>query len=164
MQFFCPGNATSCMCTITVQDSAALPNQRANITPRDFLVFLTASCSPGQAKLDKSTPPYDIDASPYRSPTSLFLCITAQWPFCPQQHFTYQQVHNGSYANIHCVPSGTLSTNRYKTALTPTFIVSPATHQVVQQHGVSVLCCISVVTSTRKYIVNSSNLTDIQTV
>jgi len=58
--------------------------------------------------------------------------------------------YNGSYADFHCVPSDTLvpsgtkrllrqpslcpqrhlSTNRYKTALTPTFIVSPATPYV----------------------------------
>jgi len=77
----------------------------------------------------KSTLPNDTVASPYRSPTSLFLCITAQWPLCPQRHFKYQQVQtaltptfivspatlsvptgtNGSYADFHCVPSDTSS-------------------------------------------------------
>ena len=121
------------------------------------LSFPTASSSPGLAKSDTSTLPNDTVASPYRSPTPLFLCTTAQCSLCPQRHFRYhqvqaaltpeyhcvpsdtckyQQVQNGSYANFHCVPSDTLSTNRYKTALTPTFIVSPATHQVVLRHEV----------------------------
>jgi len=97
----------------------------------------------------KSTLPNDTVASPYRSSTSLFSCITAQWPLCPQRHFRYQQVQTALTPVDHCVPSDTLLlTIRYKRLYADCDGVPSDTSSSA---SVSLLYCV-VASATRKYI------------
>jgi len=101
---------------------------------------------------NKSTLPNDTVASPYRSSTCLFLCITAQWPLCPQWHFRYQQVQTALMPVYHCVPSDTLGTNRYKRLLRPYIIVSPATRYCLPSGTSGCMPIVTVYPATRQAV------------
>ena len=126
-----------------VQDSAALPNQRARITPRDFFVFLAASSSPGLAKSDEATPPYEIDAQPCPLAEVFILVHHCTMFFVSSATI---QVPTGTTAltPTFIVSSATIQVPTGTRALTPTFIVSPATPQVVRRRAVQVFFVVSV--------------------